>query len=236
MPIFLLGKESVFPSADLAHPSGAVAVGGDLSVERLLAAYRQGVFPWYDDSSPAVLWWSPDPRFVLFPERLKVSKSMRRVLKSGRFRVTYDTAFRATIRACQRAPRQDDPGTWITADMLEAYCQLHDNGYAHSVEVWSGDELAGGLYGVSLGRCFFGESMFAGVPNASKVGLITLVRQLLKWEFAIVDCQVETAHLGTLGAELIPRPQFLQVMAPALQYDDRRGRWTDAVTPGAQQT
>ena len=227
MPLFMLSKKLVFPPVHLAEPEGVLAIGGDLSVERLLLAYRNGIFPWYSDGEP-ILWWTPDPRFVLFPERLHVSKSMHRLLKTGRFQVTLDRAFPKVIRECQKTPRRNQPGTWLTGAMLNAYCRLHEAGYAHSVEVWEDDVLAGGLYGVSLGRCFFGESMFTKVSNASKVGLIGLVDRLREWEFPLIDCQVETAHLASLGAEPIPRVEFMRRLHAALRHPDRRGSWDAA--------
>jgi leucyl/phenylalanyl-tRNA--protein transferase len=213
-----------FPPAERASPEGLLAVGGDLSPQRLLAAYRSGVFPWYSDDQP-ILWWSPDPRAVLFPDRFRVSRSLAKRLRSGRFTVTMDESFREVMLACA-GPRQDrNAGTWITAEMIEAYSRLHEMGYAHSVETWHEDKLVGGLYGVSLGAAFFGESMFSHATDASKVALARLVAQLRRWDFRFIDCQLASDHLYSLGAEDIPRERFLALLAAALEADDRRGRW-----------
>jgi leucyl/phenylalanyl-tRNA--protein transferase len=224
MPIYRLTDALRFPPVDRADPDGLLAVGGDLSIERLLLAYRSGIFPWYSEDDP-ILWWSPDPRFVLFPSRLKVSSSMQRVLKGGVFRVTLDQGFRAVMVRCGTVPRRGQSGTWITNEMLEAYTRLHEAGYAHSVEVWKGSVLAGGLYGVSLGRAFFGESMFTEVSNASKVGLITLVRRLEAAGFTLIDSQVYTRHLESLGAEEIPRSEYLGRLRECLSAPTWRGKW-----------
>jgi len=201
-----------FPRVDLAlrEPDGLLAVGGDLSEERLLLAYRSGIFPWYGPGQP-ILWWSPDPRLVLFPERLRVSRSLSRTLRKALFTITMDQAFEAVIGACA-APRPGQSGTWITPEMKAAYCELHRAGYAHSVECWHGSELAGGLYGVAIGRIFFGESMFARFTDASKVAFAGLVRQLSRWGFRLIDCQVHTSHLASLGAETIPRDEFVRTL------------------------
>ncbi len=209
-----------------------MAVGGDLSPERLLAAYREGIFPWYVDGEP-ILWWSPDPRFVLFPTELHVSRSMRQFLKKGTVRITFDRAFRKVISAC-RKPRPGQNGTWITREMLEAYYTLHDLGYAHSVEVWQETKLAGGLYGISLGRAFFGESMFSAIPNASKAALITLVEHLGRRGFDLIDCQVETAHLAGLGARPIPRSEFGALLRRSLRHKTLRGNWRDMLADGSE--
>jgi leucyl/phenylalanyl-tRNA--protein transferase len=214
-----------FPPADLATPEGLLAIGGDLSPERLLAAYRHGVFPWYSAGQP-ILWWSPDPRTVLFLDRLKVSRSLRRTLRSGRFRVSMDTRFPAVMENCAMPRRnQSQPGTWITPEMLHAYTQLHELGYAHSVEIWHDDQLVGGLYGVALGAAFFGESMFSFRTDASKAALVWLVRQLRRWGFALIDCQMPSTHLFSLGAEEVSRNDFLARLHEALQSPTRRGRW-----------
>jgi leucyl/phenylalanyl-tRNA--protein transferase len=198
-----------FPDVNLAlrEPDGLLAVGGDLTADRILSAYRHGVFPWYSENQP-ILWWSPDPRAVLFPAQLKISRSLRKTLRRAPFRVSMDEAFERVIDACA-APRPGSSGTWITGEMAEAYSDLHHIGYAHSVECWFGDRLAGGLYGVSIGRVFFGESMFSRVADASKVAFAWLVRQLKVWGFGLVDCQVYSAHLARLGAEEIPRTDFI---------------------------
>jgi leucyl/phenylalanyl-tRNA--protein transferase len=223
MPIFQLGDEIIFPPVHLASPSGILAIGGDLSPGRLLEAYRQGIFPWYNDGDP-IIWWSPDPRFVLFLDELKVSRSMKKVLRHQIFRVTYDYAFREVVTLCQK-PRRKQKGTWITQDMLEAYCFLHELGFAHSGEVWHRERLVGGIYGVCLGRCFFGESMFSLMSNASKTALIHLVSTLKRLGFEFLDCQVYTAHMESMGARHIPRSQFIELLDRGLQHDTLRGNW-----------
>jgi leucyl/phenylalanyl-tRNA--protein transferase len=198
-----------FPDVNLAlrEPDGLLAVGGDLAPDRILAGYRKGIFPWYGDDQP-ILWWSPDPRTVLFPTHFKVSRSLRRTLRKCRFRVTMDRAFECVIRACA-APRRAGSGTWITNDMAEAYKALHHRGYAHSVECWVDERLVGGIYGLAIGKIFFGESMFSRATDASKVAFAFLARQLSNWGFALIDCQVHSAHLVSLGAEQISRRAFI---------------------------
>ena len=223
MPIFELVEEIIFPPPRQASPSGILAVGGDLSPERILEAYRQGIFPWYADQEP-IIWWSPDPRFVLFPPEIKVSRSMKQILRQGRFRITFDQDFPAVIAACQK-PRAGQTGTWITEEMKKAYTTLHDLGYAHSAEARQNDALVGGLYGVSLGRCFFGESMFSTVSNASKAALITLTQRLQSRDFGLIDCQVWSAHLASLGARGISREAFTGLLERLLSYETLRGNW-----------
>jgi len=208
----------------MATPEGLLAVGGDLSRQRLLLAYRQGIFPWYSEGEP-ILWWSPNPRLVIYPGKIHISRSLRRTLRRGRFRVTADRAFDQVIRRCARAPRRQGEGTWITSAMEAAYSDLHRIGVAHSVEVWESDELVGGLYGVSLGGTFFGESMFARRSDASKVALVRLVHHLESRGFALIDCQVTTDHLLRLGAEEISRARFREELAAALKQRTRRGPW-----------
>lgn len=220
MPVYLLTEELLFPPPHLAENGGLLAVGGDLSVERLLLAYSSGIFPWYSDDEP-ILWWSPDPRLVLYPNDLKVSSSLRKVLKKQVFRVTLDTAFEQVITACASIRES----TWIIDDMIQAYCRLHESGYAHSVEVWQEGELAGGLYGVSLGRCFFGESMFSRRSNASKVALYYLVEHVKTRRFDLIDCQVTSEHLLSLGAREIPRRQFLAEVEQSLKSPTCKGKW-----------
>jgi leucyl/phenylalanyl-tRNA--protein transferase len=233
VPIYRLGRAVAFPDPALAEPDGLLAVGGDLAPERLLAAYTQGIFPWYDDRSP-ILWWSPDPRLVLAPRELHVSRSLARTLRRGTYRVSADTAFEAVIRRCAEKGRPGQRGTWITPEMIDAYCELHRLGFAHSFEAWDGDTLAGGLYGVSLGSVFFGESMFADARDASKVAFARGVAWLASLGFGLVDCQVRTEHLVSLGARDIPRPEFLDRVAAALEAPTRRGRWAlPAVPPEA---
>ncbi len=214
MPVYALSDALLFPPPAQADPEGLLGVGGDLSPERLLLAYRSGIFPWFSEGDP-ILWWSPDPRFVLFPAKLKVSKSMRQTLRSPHWRVTIDTAFAEVVRACRKAPRPDQDGTWITPSMVDAYVALHAAGHAHSVEVWRDDALVGGLYGVAIGGCFCGESMFARVSNASKVGFTYLVRALEERGYSMVDCQMHTPHLESLGAEEIDREDFLALLGMA---------------------
>lgn len=226
MSVYQLSAQSLaFPPTWDAEPDGLLAVGGDLSPARLLAAYSQGIFPWFSEGEP-ILWWTPAPRLVLFPADLKVSKSMRTLLRKRRFQVTYDTAFEQVIDACRAAPRKGQEGTWITPEMKKAYLRLHHLGFAHSVEVWREGELVGGLYGISLGSCFFGESMFARQSNASKVGFIQLVRGLEAWGFTLIDCQTRTEHLVSLGACEISRSDFEHQLEKALEADHRTGSWT----------
>lgn len=223
MPVFQLGDEVIFPPVHLASKSGILAVGGDLSPGRILTAYRHGVFPWYSDDDP-IVWWAPDPRFVLFPEELRISRSMKKVLRHDVFRITYDHDFLGVISSCQKS-RRKQKGTWITEDMLRAYHTLHLLGYAHSVEAWYGEKLVGGIYGISLGSCFFGESMFSLMSNASKAALIHLVNRLKELKFKFLDCQVYTAHMETLGARFIPRAEFSRLLKKALKSDTLRGNW-----------
>ena len=227
MPIYLLGEDpELFPPPERADRTGLLAVGGDLSPERLLAAYSRGIFPWYNPGQP-VLWHSPDPRFVLEPAKLYVGRSLRKTLKSPVYDIRWDTAFADVITACASVPRPGQDGTWITDEMREAYISLHAHGYAHSVEAWAGGELVGGFYGVSLGAAFFGESMFAHAPDASKVAFATAVTRFQSWGFHFIDCQVETEHLARFGAEHWPRKHFLQALARALREPTRQGRWTE---------
>lgn len=225
MSIFLLDETTIaFPPADLADASGLLAVGGDLRTERLLAAYRAGLFPWYSEGEP-ILWWSPDPRLVLFPGDLKVSERLRRVIRKGDFDITMDTVFEEVIRACASVNDRARQGTWIVDDMIDAYCRLHRAGYAHSVEAWQEGRLAGGLYGLSLGRCFFGESMFTRVSNASKAAFVGLVGFLAARNFDMIDCQMTTAHLVRFGAVEIRRNTFLKRLTAALQAPTMTGAW-----------
>lgn len=225
MRIFQLTQDLKFPPPHLANAEGILAVGGDLRPERIMLAYHQGIFPWYSDETP-ILWWSPDPRFVLYPRKLKVSKSTRQLLRKNLFRVTLDTAFEQVISECQKMPRAGQDGTWITDGLKEAYVSIHEMGFAHSVEVWQGDELVGGLYGVSIGKVYFGESMFSKVSNASKVGFVTLVQQLIRQGIELIDCQVHTDHLKSLGAESISRDRYLAHLDVLLDFDSLNGAWT----------
>ncbi len=214
-----------FPPPDRAldEPDGLLAAGGSLNPSRLLRAYRQGIFPWYSPGQP-ILWWSPDPRLVLFPEAINISRSLAKILRKGRFTVTADTGFEAVIAACA-APRAPGQGTWITPAMQRAYGRLHRLGHAHSIETWRQGELVGGLYGVAVGRVFYGESMFSRVSDASKVALAALATQLRRWDFAVIDCQMHTDHLVSMGAMAIPRPVFLQLLARYCPLPGHDGGW-----------
>jgi len=227
MPIFALSDELIFPDPKLAE-DGLLAVGGDLSAERLILAYKMGIFPWYNPGDP-ILWWSPDPRFVLFPDELKVSKSMRPYFNQKKYRVSFDQEFERVISHCAEVDRkgQNEPGTWITSDMAKAYLLLHRMGVAHSVEVWQEDRLVGGLYGIAIGQIFYGESMFSLSPNASKFGFITLVKRLRELGYSLIDCQQETGHLNSLGAKGISQHQFLQLLESNLSEPTQLGRWDD---------
>ena len=209
--MYFLTKELYFPPIEMASPEGIVAVGGDLSPERLLLAYKSGIFPWFEDDEP-ILWWSPPERMVLFFEDLKISKSMRNIINQRKFKVTFNTSFRDVILNCKKISRKDQPGTWITDNMVEAYCKLYELGIAKSVEVWQDDELVGGLYGVDLGHVFCGESMFSKVSNASKVAFIALAKQLEMANYRLLDCQVYNDHLASLGCVEIDREDFLMVL------------------------
>ncbi len=220
-----LGPKDPFPPLEqtLDEPNGLLAAGGGLSTARLLEAYRQGIFPWYGEGEP-ILWWSPDPRMVLVPGELKVPRSVGKMLRKSHFEVRADTAFRDVMVACA-APRRGQRGTWITGEMVEAYTRLHQLGHAHSVETWIGGELAGGLYGVALGRAFFGESMFSRATDASKIALVHLVRQLQRWEFGIIDCQMATPLLASFGAREIPRREFSNRLKELVNYPRPVGLW-----------
>lgn len=206
-----LTNELYFPPVETAIAKGLLAYGGDLSIERLLLAYRSGIFPWFEEGQP-ILWWSPDQRMVLFPDELQVSKSMRRILNSNRFNVTFNQHFKAVISECSQIKRKGQNGTWITCDMIAAYCRLHEMGIAKSVEVWENEELVGGLYGIDLGHVFCGESMFSKVPNASKVGFIALVHYLKQNNYRLLDCQVYNEHLESLGCREISRNDFIEIL------------------------
>ncbi len=214
-----------FPPADraLTEPDGLLAVGGSLSPRRLLRAYRLGIFPWYSSGQP-ILWWSPDPRLVLLPDQLKISRSLRKTLRQGRFEATVDQCFAEVITACAE-PRHYGAGTWITPEMRNAYCRLHRLGHAHSVEIWHQGQLVGGLYGVAIGRVFYGESMFSFISDASKVALVLLATQLKRWEFAVIDCQARTEHLLRMGAAEIPRTIFLELLQTYCPSPSREGPW-----------
>ncbi|KAF0205122.1 MAG: leucyl/phenylalanyl-tRNA--protein [Gallionellaceae bacterium] len=216
--IFLLQDKQPFPPVELAldQPNGLLAAGGDLSPERILEAYRHGIFPWFNDDDP-ILWWSPDPRMVLFPAEFKISNSLRKTLRNGDYEVRTDTAFEQVMRACA-APREGQAGTWIQEKMIAAYCELHRRGYAHSVETWMNGELVGGLYGMALGTMFYGESMFSRRTDASKIAIAHLARQLERHSFGMIDCQMNTPHLASLGAREIPRDEFIRRLQELIHY------------------
>lgn len=213
-------------SEALTEPDGLLAAGGDLTLERLILAYRNGIFPWFSDGQP-ILWWAPNPRSVLFPDVLKISRSLRRTLKRDVFNVTVDQAFDQVIQGCA-APRRDQSDTWITTPMITAYENLYRHGYAHSVECWSRDELVGGLYGVTIGQVFFGESMFSKRADASKVALVELAAQLLDWDYKLIDCQIHNAHLASLGATRIPRRDFNALLYNFCARSPTAGAWARA--------
>jgi leucyl/phenylalanyl-tRNA--protein transferase len=216
---------SSFPPVETAlrEPNGLLAMGGDLSVERLLDAYRHGIFPWFNPSEP-ILWWSPDPRMVLAPGEVRVTRSLAKRMRNAGFELRVDTAFAEVMRACA-APREDAGGTWISPAMVAAYTRLFEAGYAHSVETWRDGKLVGGLYGVAIGQMFYGESMFSREPDASKIALVRLARQLRRWEFGLIDCQMETAHLASLGALTLPRATFTARLAELVNLPHRPGPW-----------
>jgi leucyl/phenylalanyl-tRNA--protein transferase len=223
--ITLLHFDTPFPSVETAmrNPNGLLAAGGDLQPERLLDAYRHGIFPWYSAGDP-LLWWSPDPRMVLFPDELKISHSLRKTLRKGKYEIRTDTVFEQVMRACS-SPRSGQDGTWIQEEIIEAYVRLHHMGLAHSVETWINGELCGGLYGVSIGRMFYGESMFSRKTDASKLAFAHLVLQLKRWGVSMIDCQMNTAHLATLGAREIPRKEFLMRLQELIHYPNISTPW-----------
>ena len=225
MTVFALPAQPIFPDPSLADEDGLLAVGGDLSPQRLLMAYGRGIFPWYSENAP-ILWWSPDPRLILEPSRVHVPKRLERILRQGVFRFTLDTAFERVIAGCAQTPRRGACGTWIVPEMLAAYCRLHELGFAHSIEVWSGGTLVGGLYGVALGGAFFGESMFYNEPDASKAGFVILIRALDRAGFILFDCQQTTAHMLRFGGFEVPRDEFLSRLEQALELPSPRGPWS----------
>ncbi|HSR51619.1 MAG TPA: leucyl/phenylalanyl-tRNA--protein transferase [Acidobacteriota bacterium] len=225
MPVYQLGPEIVFPPPQWSEPDGLLAVGGDLSVERLLTAYSMGIFPWYSEESD-ILWWSPDPRMVLRPGRMHISRTLAKVIRQQRFEIRTDTSFNKVIGHCAHNPRPGRQSTWILDDMLQAYQRLHKAGFAHCLETWQEDRLVGGLYGVSLGGMFFGESMFSLVSDASKVALAALSRGLAEWDFDLIDCQLPSAHLRRLGCREMKRRRFLERLAQSLRKTTRKGSWS----------
>lgn len=227
-PSCYLGPELSFPPVEWAQPDGLLAIGGDLSLERLVLAYRSGIFPWPISAmaDAPLLWWSPPQRAVIEPEKLHVGRSLRKEIRHGRFAVRFDTAFAKVITACAEVPRPDQGGTWITAEMIEAYTRLHEAGFAHSVESYEQERLVGGLYGVSLGGCFFGESMFSYEENASKVAFVKLCERLSEWQFDLVDCQLQNQHLVRFGVYVISRAEFIKRLQASLSRPTRRGPWS----------
>jgi leucyl/phenylalanyl-tRNA--protein transferase len=224
VPVFRLPDKLVFPPTDLAEENGLLAIGGDLSEARLLLAYSLGIFPWYSENDP-ILWWSPDPRLILLPPEVRISRSLKQTINRGVFKIAMDTAFEEVITSCATVHYKKAADTWITDEMISAYVQLHKAGDAHSVEAWSDGELAGGLYGISLGSAFFGESMFARKSNASKAAFAALVEQLTKWKFTLIDCQITTAHLKSFGAMDVPRRNFMKMLKTALKRATKKGIW-----------
>ena len=223
MPIFQLSDSILFPPPHLAE-EGLLAVGGDLSSERLLAAYKSGIFPWYSEEDP-ILWWSPDPRVILRPSEIHIARRLKRTIRQDIFEVRADSAFSTVIERCASTPRPGEDGTWIFPEMIDAYTRLHELGYAHSIECWRNNELVGGLYGVSVGACFFAESMYSHVDNASKIALTALALQCCSWDFTFIDCQFSTSHLIRMGVQSIPREIFLEHIEKALCSKTRRGIW-----------
>ncbi len=226
----VLGSELVFPPPESAGPHGIVAVGGSISAERLILAYSQGIFPWPHEGLP-LLWFSPDPRFVLEPHRVHISRSLRKQIVRGLYEVRADTAFSAVIEACASVSRPEQEGTWITDELMEGYESLHNLGYAHSIEAWQDGALVGGLYGVALGSMFFGEAMFAKCPDASKVAFVTLLGNLVRWNYTLVDCQTPTEHLTRFGAVSWPRSAFLAHLRSHVMEATQQGPWTLELTP-----
>ncbi|MBW2237824.1 MAG: leucyl/phenylalanyl-tRNA--protein transferase [Deltaproteobacteria bacterium] len=224
MPVFLLSDKIEFPPPHLASEHGLLAVGGDLSQKRLLLAYRMGIFPWFSNDEP-IMWWSPDPRLVLYPREIKISKTLKKIIKKNVFEVTMDLAFRNVVHQCADVRLKKDEGTWIVKDMMDAYCRLHESGFAHSAEAWHRGELVGGLYGVSLGKCFFGESMFTRISNASNVALVKLVEYLNTLSFDMIDCQIPTDHLIRFGAREVSRARFLAQLERSLEAPTKKGKW-----------
>ncbi len=230
MPLFRLSHQLEFPPAWLARSDGLLCIGGDLSCDRLLLAYQNGIFPWFSENEP-ILWWSPDPRLVLFPSQIKISRSLRKTIRKNRFHITIDQAFHQTIHACARPRKDPDEGTWLVDEMKAAYIDLHQKGVAHSVETWHQERLVGGLYGVSIGGAFFGESMFSFETDASKLALVALARHLTHHGFDIIDCQVTTDHLCQMGAIEISRHRFLDILSRSIRQKTDPGTWQQRSIP-----
>jgi len=231
MPIFRLSKRIDFPPAWLARSDGLLCIGGDLSSERLLLAYKNGIFPWFSKDEP-FLWWSPDPRLVLFPKEINISKSLNKKIKKNLFSITVDTAFEQTIRSCAKPRKNEQKGTWLVNEMIDSYIQLHNMGYAHSIETWRDDKLVGGLYGVCLGGSFFGESMFSFESDASKIALVALANYLKKQCFDLIDCQVTTTHLLNMGACEISRNSFLDIISKSVKRKEFKNIWNPNINLG----
>lgn len=218
MPVFRLTKENIFPNPELSEEDGLLAIGGDLSLERLILAYCNGIFPWYNEGEP-ILWWCPKPRFILIPKEVKISKSMKKIIQKDEFKVTFNNDFHGVISNCKRTREENNEGTWITDDMKNAYINLYNNGYAMSVEAYLNDELVGGLYGVKIGKCFFGESMFSKVSNASKMALIKLAEKLQNEGFIFIDCQMHTKHLESMGGKFVDWSNFKYLLNRGLNFN-----------------
>ncbi|MFT5914574.1 MAG: leucyl/phenylalanyl-tRNA--protein transferase [Flammeovirgaceae bacterium] len=227
MPIFELSSNDYsFPPVHFANPSGILAIGGDLQPNRILNAYSHGIFPWFNPEEP-ILWWSPDPRCIIYPSEIKVSKSMKQLFRRNEFRITYDQDFLGVIYGCKEIYRPDQQGTWISEEIIDSYLQLHKQGFIHSVEVWQGEKLVGGLYGGNLGKCFFGESMFSRVSNASKFGFISLAKNLALLNYEIIDCQVHNPHLESMGAEMMGRKEFSEIVKKQSSSELDKRNWND---------
>lgn len=231
MPLFRLSERLDFPPAWLARSDGLLCIGGDLSAQRILLAYEKGIFPWFSENEP-ILWWSPDPRLVLFPENIKVSRSLKKTIKKNTFHLTMDHAFEETILSCAKPRRKEYTGTWLVEEMIEAYIQLHKLGYAHSIETWKDDRLVGGLYGICLGGIFFGESMFSSEDDASKTALTALANHLEQHRFDLIDCQVTTNHLLSMGATEISRNAYLDIIQRSIKRTDLRNVWSPGIPLG----
>lgn len=227
--MYLISESIEFPNVELANdePNGLLAIGGDLSAERLIYAYRNGIFPWYSSGEP-ILWWSPNPRSILLPKELIIRRSLRKVIRNCQYKITFDQAFNDVIRACA-APREDGPQTWLNQDMIEAYQNLHQLGYAHSVECWYADKLVGGLYGVVIDKVFFGESMFKKRTDASKCAFVYLVKHLEMWGFKLIDCQIQTSHLDSLGASQIARSDFIGLLNKYCKNEQPQAAWNSDI-------
>lgn len=229
MPVYKITDELIFPFPDLAREDGLLGVGGDLSPTRLLLAYENGIFPWFSANDP-IMWWSPDPRCIIRPGDIHVSRSLKKFMRKTDFSISADTDFRSVIEACSKVPRKEEGGTWIGKEMVEAYCELHHLGMAHSIEFWHEKKLVGGMYGISIGASFFGESMFSFLPNASKIALLILCRFLERKNFVMLDCQLYNPHLESMGAIEIDRAEFLEMLKESNKIATKRGSWEEEFT------